>query len=133
MTETKQKGQPRTTAFVVGAVFAALAAWSFFHRNRLLLAGVAGGLAAVLFLVGLFSPSLAARFDRAWTRLATMLGYINSCLLLSTVFSLMVMPVGILMRFFGRDPLRRRSPQQGGYWIPRSASRQTKQGFERAY
>jgi Saxitoxin biosynthesis operon protein SxtJ len=61
----------------------------------------------------MFSPLLAARFDRAWTRLATMLGYVNSCLLLSAVFSLMVIPVGNLMRFFGRDPLRCRGPQQG--------------------
>lgn len=132
MIEKKEIGS-RKSALVVGGILAALAAWNLFYRHRLHWAEVLGGVAAALLVVGLFLPSWAGRFDRAWMRLARALGYVNSRVLLTTVYYLVITPFGLIMRLLGRDPLRRRDSGRDSYWIRRPTSRQTKEGFERSF
>jgi hypothetical protein len=65
--------------------------------------------------------------------LAAGLGYINSRVLLSIVYVAILAPYGSALRLFGRDPLNRRGLARPTYWLPRSASRQTKEQFERLF
>jgi hypothetical protein len=76
---------------------------------------------------------VARRFHIIWMRLAVALGYINSRVLLSLMFYLVFTPYGLLMRLFGRDPLRRRGARRESYWISRKVTRQTKEQFERLF
>lgn len=45
---------------------------------------------------------------RAWMRLAQVLGWVNTRILLGLVFYGLVLPIGAAMRLLGHDPLRRR-------------------------
>ncbi|MCI0557030.1 MAG: SxtJ family membrane protein, partial [Nitrososphaera sp.] len=36
------------------------------------------------------------------------LGWINSRIILGFIFYVMILPIGLIMRLFGRDPMRRR-------------------------
>ena len=65
---------------------------------------------ACLFLVlwGLVLPRSMGGFYRLWMRLAFMLNKITSPIILSSVFFLVLLPTGLIMRWFGRrDPLHR--------------------------
>ena len=64
---------------------------------------------------------------------AGVLGYINSRILLSLMFYLVIAPYSYAMRLFGRDILNRRGPQQGSYWSPRKKTRQPREQFERLF
>jgi len=132
LTENPDRGQPRKNALLVALVFAALAAWNV-YRHRLPLAQVLGGLALLLLLVALFSPSWAERFNRGWMAFARALGYVNSRILLSLVYYVVMTPLGLVLRLIGQDPLRRRGARQQSYWVPRQSPRQPRNGFERSF
>ena len=64
--------------------------------------------AIALVAWGLLAP-LSLRFPyRLWMRLGHALGWVNTRLLLGIIFYLMITPMGLVMRLFGWDPMRRR-------------------------
>ena len=132
MTDQSHPATARKNTLVVAAVLAALAAWNV-YRHRTLPAEVLGGLALVLFLVALSSPSWTERFNRGWMTLAGALGYVNTRILLSLVYYLIITPFGVLLRLMGHDPLGRRGAQKESYWLTRQIPRQPKNGFERSF
>ena len=110
----------------------ALAAWNL-YRGRETLALALGGPGGLLVLVALVSASASRVFFWLWMRLAAVLGYINSRILLSAMLYLVITPYGLIMRAFGRDPLERRGRAKDSYWVPRTKTRQEKHGFERLF
>lgn len=124
--------QARRTALLVAGVLLAIAAWSF-YRGRLTVMVILGSAGLALVLIGLWFPALARSFHVWWMRLAMILGYLNSRVLLSLMFYGVFTPYGVVSRLVKRDPLQRRGPQRESYWIPRRATRQTKEQFERLF
>ncbi len=55
--------------------------------------------------LGAIAPSLLRDPSKAWWRFAQVLGWINSRIILGLFFALILTPVGIVMRVFGRNPL----------------------------
>lgn len=129
---TSSRAQERKSALTVGIVLIALAAWSA-YRGRETAVWVFASLGVALIAAGLFAPSAARAFHAAWMRLAHALGWINSRILLALIFYLVITPVGLMQRLAGRDALRRRGLGGGSYWIPRSATKQSKEQFERLF
>jgi hypothetical protein len=77
-------------------------------------------LAALLVGFGLVWPAALRYPYRGWMALGHVLGWINSRILLSLVFYLVVTPIGVAIRLFGRDPMRRGfDPKAQSYRIPR--------------
>lgn len=64
--------------------------------------------AAVFVVPALIIPVVLKPVYIVWMKFAHVLGWINTRLLLSIVFYLIVMPIGIIMRLFGKDPMHRR-------------------------
>jgi hypothetical protein len=122
---------PRT-AIILGFVWSLAAAWSA-YRNRWLLAELLSALSIALILIGLSSPTGTRAIHRGWMKLSAALGYVNSRIMLSIVYFAIVTPYGFVLRLAGRDPLNRREPVKPTYWVPRSATRQRKDQFERLF
>jgi len=123
--------QARKSALLVGAVLAAIAAWNV-YKQRPTLAWALGAPGGLLVLIGLLSAAAAQLFHRVWMRVAGVLGWVNSRILLSLLFFLVLTPYGLAMRLF-RDPLRRRGGPADSYWIPRKYPRQPRERFERLF
>ena len=126
------KAQARKSALVVAAVLLLIAAWNI-YRGRMGVVAVFGTLGALLVVAGLFVPAAAGAFHRAWMRLAVVLGYVNSRVLLSLTYYGLMTPYGIVSRLVGRDPLRRRGPAAESYWTERTRTRQARERFERLF
>ena len=95
----------RSFALSVGPAsiaFGALLAWRGYQRVGI----AAATIGAVLIVFGLVAPSLLRGPNRAWWRFATVLGWINSRILLTLFFVVVLTPVGWVMRLLRRDPLR---------------------------
>ena len=76
-------------------------------------------LAAILSLWGLIAPKTLRPVYRGWMRFGLLLSRISPPLCLSLVFFLMFMPVGLVMRLFGNDPMQRRlQPDANSYRVP---------------
>ena len=78
------------------------------------------GAAAVMLAFALAWPAALAPLNRLWLRLGLVLYKVVNPLVMGLVFFTTVVPIGLLMRALGKDPLRlRRDPAAGSYWITR--------------
>ena len=78
-------------------------------------------LAAALLVVALVRAEWLAPLNRVWSKVAQFLHQVVATLILAFLFYAVVTPTGLLMRAFGKDPLRLRpDPNAKSYWIPRS-------------
>ncbi|HEY5291168.1 MAG TPA: SxtJ family membrane protein [Burkholderiales bacterium] len=88
-------------------------------------------LAAALFLLAaLVAPAVLAPLNKVWTRFGLLLHLIVSPIVLGSVFFLVVMPIGLAMRLFGKDPLRLRFDRKATtYWKERGPAGADRGGF----
>ena len=125
--------QARKSALLVAAVLLGIAAWNL-YRGRATVVLIFGALGGLLLVAGLLVPPAARAFHTAWMRFAVLLGHVNSRVLLTLVYYLMVTPYGVVTRLVGRDPLRRRGAKGAeSHWVERKATRQAREQFERLF
>jgi hypothetical protein len=73
------------------------------------------------FLTAIFSPNILLPLNKLWTKFGLLLHSITSPILMGAVFYIIVMPMGVVMRMFGWDPLRMQFNKQAeSYWITRA-------------
>jgi Saxitoxin biosynthesis operon protein SxtJ len=66
----------------------------------------------------------------AWTRATYPIGWTTSRLVMGVVFFLVITPVGLLVRRFGRDPLERTFDGSApSYWVERSGETELSRYF----
>lgn len=117
----------------LGGVFGVLGALIVLVKHR---AGAGIGLTAlggILIVLGLVAPALLTMPHRGWRVFSQLLGRVNTAIFLSIVFFLILTPVGLVFRLFGRDELRRRRPVKGSMWIPYSGRVTDTKHFERMF
>ena len=108
----------RSFGLVVATAFGALALAPL--RHQLPVRGWALGLSGTFAVLAVAAPGILEPLNIAWTRFGLVLHRLISPLIMAVVFYTAVLPTGLLMRAFGRDPLRRkRDPAATSYWIPR--------------
>jgi hypothetical protein len=71
--------------------------------------GVLGGL---YYLV----PALRGPIYRGWVKGTYPIGWLVSHGLLAVIYYLVITPIGLVFRLFGRDPLQRRFDPADSYW-----------------
>ena len=115
----------------VGTVVVLLAVYLWWD-GRVANAQVLGAVGAVLILLGYLQPRLLRYPSAAWWTLAAVLGYINARVILILIFSLLLVPLGLLWRVIGRDPLARRRKSFSG-WTPYPARYRNRAHYQRMY
>ena len=83
---------------------------------RLWAFGVSGAILLITFLL----PALLTYPNRLWLRLGLLMNKIVSPIAMGVLFYMVITPIGLLMRWFGHDPLRLKfKPQSDSYWVKR--------------
>ncbi len=114
-TSTDSTSALRRFGLTVGLGLATVAAISRYRGHELVPLAIAS-LAGVLLLLALVQPRLLAGVKKAWIGLGAVLGWINTRIILTCLYVLVVSPVGLIMRMF-RDPLsRNKEEKQLSYW-----------------
>ena len=99
--------QLRSFGFIVGGGFAIIALWPTVFRNehpRLVMLMLAG----LLLLLAILLPRSLRPAYRVWMALGHVLGWVNTRIILSVMFYILFMPVGLVMRLLGKDPMLRK-------------------------
>ena len=79
-----------------------------------------GAIAVALLVLGLVAPGSLRGLNRAWIRLGLILSKVVNPLVLALIYITTVVPIGLLMRATGHDPLRLKlDPNAASYWILR--------------
>ena len=130
MTTSPGADRERSFGLAVGTVCGLLAVHALW-RGSSDSSWVLGTLAVSLIGLALTHPSWLRVPSAFWWRVARALGWLNSRILLSAFFFLVLTPVGLLARGGGWDPLRLRRRPSGSGWLP-YAKRGAKH-YERMY
>jgi Na+/H+-dicarboxylate symporter len=110
----------RNFGFLFAGFFALLSAYAAYHGADAfkvygwLIAGMAVGLVAVA------APGLLTPFNKAWMKLGELMGKVISPLVLGVIFFVLITPIALLTRLFGRDELRLKRTNTQSYWIDRT-------------
>ncbi|MCG8557737.1 MAG: SxtJ family membrane protein [Proteobacteria bacterium] len=102
---------PVFMGLVAGIVF-----WRFeAPRVAMVLAGI-GASVGLLYAV---APPLRRPIYLGWIYLTMPIGYTISWTLLTLIYLVVLTPVGLLLRLFGKDPMNRKfDPTAQSYWRP---------------
>ena len=74
---------------------------------------------AVLAAWALAAPGTLAPVYRAWMKFGLLIGRVTTPLILGVVFFFVIMPMGLVMRLAGRDPMARRFDEAApSYRVP---------------
>ena len=121
----------RSFGISVGGVLIAVAAFLVW-RGRIPYAQIAGGVGAVLVVLGLTAPKLLKYPSAAWWKFAITLGWINARVILTIAFVLVLTPMSLIWRLIGRDPLTRQRRNWPG-WSVYPARYRDRNHFTRMY
>jgi hypothetical protein len=131
---SKKPANPeRSFGISVGTVLLLIAA-ALLWRGRATRAEVLGAVGALLLLFGFLQPALLKWPSALWRRFAIALGYVNARIILTVVFALLLIPLGLVWRMLGRDPLHRRRPAAGASgWFAYSDRYRDPQHYKRMF
>ncbi len=116
--EEVQGSSDRAFGLVFAAVFGLLGGIGLWTGSAAAWGWIAGSCA--FLALALAWPAALAPLNRLWLRLALLLYRVVSPVTMAVLFFLVVTPTGLLMRLFGKDPLRlAREPDAPSYWLKR--------------
>jgi Saxitoxin biosynthesis operon protein SxtJ len=128
----KTNKQLRQFGLVVGVGLAVVASISW-YRGHTTVPYVLWSGAALLLLLGLVYPPALRPVEKGWMKFGYVLGWINTRIILTLLFALVVTPIGAVARLF-RDPLDRSVDDgKATYWLPKKVAPVRPEGYERQF
>ncbi|MFB3903574.1 MAG: SxtJ family membrane protein [Acidobacteriota bacterium] len=122
----------RQFGLVVGLGLGLVASLSW-YRGHIWPPLVLGSAAAVLMLLGLAYPRALGPVEKAWMKLGITLAWVNTRVILTLLFTLVVTPIGAIARLF-RDPLGPRFREdKPTYWLARESVPARPEIYERQF
>lgn len=110
----------RIFAGLLAVFLAVLGSIMFFRVGEQKTAQVIWAFAVVAISLGSFLPAAIRPVYLGIMFVTYPVGWLVSHLLMCVIFYLVLTPIGLAMRLFGRDPLdRRKAPRAGSYWTER--------------
>lgn len=78
-------------------------------------------IAAIVFgLIAVATPNLLTPLSKGWMKLGELMGKVVSPMVLGAIFFVLVTPIALVMRLFGRDELRLKKVNASSYWVDRA-------------
>jgi hypothetical protein len=112
--------QLRSFGLIVGTCFSAIGLVPLISGDR----GIrtwAVSVGGALIITALLAPALLKPVHRWWMRLAEVLGWVNTRLILLAVYYVVIVPIAGLLRILGRDPLQLKlSAEETSYRVVRA-------------
>jgi hypothetical protein len=93
--------------------------------------GVFSGVGALQVGFGLVAPMALLDPNLISSRVAQAIGWVNTRILLTVFFAVVLTPVGVVMRLFGRNPLRGTGVRTN--WTSYPARRRDSRHYERLF
>lgn len=126
------KSELRKFGLTVGAAFSLFGAISWWRGHELppLVLWSIGG---ALIVPGLLFPVVLGPVQRGWMKMAMFLGHVNTRIILTLMYYVVITPVGFIMGFF-RDPLARSwKDAEASNWIKRNPEPVDPATYERQF
>jgi Saxitoxin biosynthesis operon protein SxtJ len=106
MTHETDVKELRKFGLIVGGLFLVIGLWPLVWRGEGLRLW-AVGLGGLLVPLGLLAPAVLDPLFKVWMKVGHVLGWINTRIILGILFYGLITPMGLVMRQFGWDSMRR--------------------------
>jgi MFS family permease len=125
MSSTEAIKQNRKFGYTVAIAFLVLAAFHIFLRHHLAWRWVFAA-AMVLLILAFVKPVWLTPLRLVWDKIGHVLGIINTHVLLTLFYFVILTPLSLIMRLFSKDILKLKYNKQDTYWesaLPKTGSR----------
>jgi hypothetical protein len=106
MQDTSEKKELRNFGLIVGGLFALIGAWPLIRHGETLHVW-ALVLASFLVPLGLLMPAVLRPIFKVWMKVGHVMGWVNTRIILGILYFGLITPMGMVMRLFGWDSMRR--------------------------
>ncbi len=72
-------------------------------------------IAGAFIVIALVAPKLLNLVYYGWIKFSLLLGFINSKILLFIIYYLMIVPMGLIAKIFGFDPMKKKNKSSSHY------------------
>ncbi len=130
----QKRKQVRQFGLMVGSVLVLIGLWKLYQGKHEIIRITLWSIGGSLVITGVIVPVLLTPVYWVWVKLAHLLGWINTRLLLGIIFFVIITPMAIVMKVFGRDALNRKIDKDtDSYWVPRPSIESIKEYCERQF
>ena len=113
-------------------LFAAIAAYGYW-KSWEKLAVMTSVLAVSFAFVARIAPDALKALNRLWYELGFLLGKIVSPVVLGIIFFVLISPISLISRLFGRDELKMKKQNLESYWVVRLPTGPSSESFKKQY
>ena len=96
-----EKSDMRKFGIAIGVILLVIAGFLFWKEKELYQIFLTVG--PLLFVLGFLMPALLKPIYWIWMLLATLIGWIMTRVILSLLFYIIITPIGLISRFFGKQ------------------------------
>ena len=108
----------RSFGIVFFVVFLFIALYPLIHDKEIRIWSV---IISLIFLIsGLLNSKILTPLNRLWFKFGIFLGKIISPIIMGIIFFLVVTPIGLIMKFLGKDVLSLKYNKNKSYWIEKN-------------
>jgi len=118
MNKKKLENSNRSFGLIFFIVLAIISFWSF--RGDLNDIKIIPLIFSIVFLIlGLLNSKFLAPLNKYWIRFGELLGKIISPIVMGVIYFLLITPISIIIRLFGKDLIGIKFSKMPSYWIKR--------------
>ena len=113
----QKKANNRSFGILFCIVFLLIALWPLISSNSIRYWAL---ILSITFLIfGAINSKLLSPLKVYWIKLGEILGKIIAPLVMSLVFFIILTPIGLILRIFGKDLLKLKKNKKNSYWLSR--------------
>jgi len=108
-------GSNRSFGIVFFVVFLIISIWPLLDEKELRYWSL---IVSIIFLIlGILKSNILTPLNKVWFKFGILLGNIISPIIMAFVFFLVVTPISLIMKIFGKDILNLKKNKNSSYWI----------------
>ena len=114
-TEDIKLGSNRSFGIVFFVVFLLISLYPLLNNEHIKIWSLI--ISLIFLFLGLLNSKFLSPLNKIWFKFGLFLGKLISPLIMGFIFFLVVTPIGLLMRMFGKDLLNLKFNTKKSYWI----------------
>ena len=117
MKNIDKKSSNKSFGYVFFVVFLIFGIWPLMNAESIRIWSI---LLSFTFLVlGFLNSKILSPFNYMWIQFGLFLGNFITPIIMASLFFIVITPIGLTMRFFGKDNLMKKYSSKSSYWIKR--------------
>ena len=113
----RKKSNNRSFGILFCIVFLLIAIWPLISSNPIRYWAIV--LSITFLILGVVNSKLLSPLKDYWIKLGEILGKVIAPLVMSLVFFIILTPIGLILRLFGKDLLKLKKNKKSSYWLSR--------------